>query len=83
MPRRTHFSNYKGYYITTRCAEAAPLPDARVKRFTAFFRIESPSPAEDSWHRFLAHDFHDRGLAQADALAAARRSIDLDLAVYQ
>lgn len=81
--RLTHFSNYKGYYITTRCAEVVPLTDAFAKRFTAFFRVESPSPAEDSWHRFLADDFGDCMIAETQAQIAARRSVDLELAVYQ
>ena len=83
MPKRTHFSNYKGYYITTRCAESPPPLDACTKRFTAFFRIDSASPDEEPWQRFLADDFGDCELAQAPALPAAWRSIDLDLAVYQ
>jgi hypothetical protein len=59
------------------------LTDPFAKRFSAFFRVESPSPAEDSWHRFLADDFGDCVLAEVHAQIAARRSIDLELAVYQ
>jgi hypothetical protein len=82
MPNLMNFTNYRGHDIMTRCTALASMSQHRAQRFDAFFRIDPPLPDDESWQRFLADDFGSRMIAEAHALTAAKRSIDLDLAVY-
>lgn len=71
-------SRYRAYSITTRCTEVGP-PHARSgKRFEASFTVEPDAVDESSWQRFPRNDFDSCAAASANALTAAKRSIDLD-----
>jgi hypothetical protein len=71
--------DYKGYHITARCTELGPLSDRRTKRFDAFFRVYPSDPHEESWQQFPKGVFETCAGATANALTAAKRSIDVDL----
>jgi hypothetical protein len=80
MMQNTKRSSYKGYDITTRWTEMLPLADRPAKRFNASFTVEPSAPDADSWQQFPHAVFDTWIAASENALTAARRSIDLDLA---
>jgi hypothetical protein len=73
-------SSYKGYAITTRWVELVPLAHRYSKRFNASFTVDSAGPHEMSWQQFPKAIFDSAPGAADNALAAARKAIDLDLA---
>ena len=78
MPHPRH-SIYKGFYITTRSAEVVQLSGSALNRFDAFFRVDPADPSEDSWQQFPGATFDTRSDAAANALRAAKRSIDISI----
>ena len=88
MPNATRCS-YKGCSITTRCTavrstteglESDPLSRGSTARFTASFSVDLNSANAESWQQFLKTDFDSFAHATENALATAKRSIDLRLA---
>ena len=73
-------SSYRGYCITTRCADLQLTGRRPWKGFDAAFAISPMDPDGESWQEFLKTIFSTCEAAQANALGAARRSIDDDIA---
>jgi hypothetical protein len=73
-------SSYKGYAITTRWVELVPASGRHARRFNASFTVDSAGPNEMSWQQFLKAIFDTAPGAADNALTAARKAIDLDLA---
>lgn len=72
-------SDYKGYCITTRWHEVHLLAGMATAQFDACFEVDSRMPHEDSWQEFPVGVFRTRQDAIENALAKAKRSIDLAL----
>ena len=69
-------STYKGYCITTRWTDLH-LPDRRQSSgFDAAFAVRPMNPDGESWQQFPRAVFDTSADAEANALCAARRSID-------
>jgi hypothetical protein len=77
MPNSSRFS-YKGYYITTRWTELAPLSGQAAKRFNASFTVDPMADTEASWQQFPKAVFDTFAGAMANAHKAAMSSIDLN-----
>lgn len=73
-------SDYKSYRITTRCYELGPFAGQLPARFDACFKVNLHTPPEESWQEFPKGVFLARESAIKNALAKAKRSIDLALA---
>ena len=75
MPNSKH-STYRGYCITTQWT-AVPLSDRRRGiGFGATFAVRPMDPAGESWQQFPRTVFASPEAAEANALGAARKSID-------
>lgn len=82
MPNSTR-STYRGYRIITRWTDLGPLSDRRLNRFDASFTVHPDAIAEESWQEFPKAIFETFDAATANAVAAAHRSIDLDINAEQ
>ena len=82
-------SLYRGCAITTRSVEVGRTtgwgelvawPASWTARFVASFSVDPDDVCLEPWQQFLTGRFSTRILAAANALAEARRSIDMKLA---
>jgi hypothetical protein len=78
MMSNTTNSRYRAYSITTRCTEVGPPSDRWGRRFEASFTVDPDAPDESSWQSFPNSAFDSCAKASANALTAAKRSIDMD-----
>jgi hypothetical protein len=82
--------SYKGCSITTRWTEVRSMSEGGVEldqtslgltgRFIACFSVDFQVASAESWQQFLLTDFDSSAHAQENALATAKRSIDLRFA---
>jgi hypothetical protein len=77
----SHFEQfgYKGYDIIVRCTELDNQAAQAAKRFHASFTVNATAWDELPWQQFPKAVFESRPPAVANALAAAERSIDLNM----
>lgn len=84
-----YFSRYRGCAITARCsevhtptdmAELEALSSMWSQRFVASFSVTPGDASSHSWQEFPQRQFGTRELAAKNALAEARRAIDVTLA---
>ena len=78
MPNARHF-NYKGCSIITLCVEVTQAV-GRPGQFSACFSVKPLVDGAASWHKFPSGTFGDKAAATANALTAAKKSIDSSLA---
>jgi hypothetical protein len=69
-------SSYRGFSITTRWRETETSA-GKAPWFKASFTVNSDNSSEDSWQQFPDSEFATSGAASANALRAARISVDL------
>ena len=69
-------SNYKGYCITTRWTDLHLADRRQGQGFNAAFAVRLIAPDGDSWQEFPKAIFGSQEAAEANALDAARKSID-------
>jgi hypothetical protein len=74
-------SSYKGYCITTRWVELGPLAERKPQRFNASYTVNPSGAAQVSWQQFPKAVFDTGRGASDNALSAAKKAIDLDLAM--
>jgi hypothetical protein len=79
MPNTTR-STYRGFSIVTRCAELPQPQTGWASRYEGSFSVDAEGGRAPSEQQFLRIFFATRAAASAQALVAARRSIDLELA---
>jgi len=81
-------STYRGFAVTTRSVEVAPVSDwtplsaltsTWSRRFTASFSVDPDDVHSDSWQQFPTARFDTHGRATANALSEAHRSIDMKM----
>jgi len=82
LPNSTR-SSYRGYRIVTRWTDLGPLSDRRSNRFDASFTVHPNAIDEESWQEFPKTIFETFVAATANAVAAAHRSIDLNINAEQ